>query len=102
MRCLQLLGPLHWSGCPEGSRQRNRGQTTIPYRVLAAALPINVSFPLPPSSALSPLSRIKPADRLDAEQVQPLGPVLDRAIDEEKKRLIQETLDDVSARTQGS
>ncbi|MGQ0600242.1 MAG: hypothetical protein ACT4QE_00940 [Anaerolineales bacterium] len=37
MRCLELLGPLHWGDFPERNLHRNWGQTTIPYRALAAA-----------------------------------------------------------------
>jgi hypothetical protein len=37
MRYLELLGPLHWGDFPERNLHRNWGQTTIPYRALAAA-----------------------------------------------------------------
>ncbi len=37
MRCLDLLGPLHWADFPERNLERDWGQTTIPYAALAAA-----------------------------------------------------------------
>jgi hypothetical protein len=37
MRCLELLGPLHWSHFPERNLQRNWGQPTIPFSTVAAA-----------------------------------------------------------------
>lgn len=37
MRCLELLGPLHWADFPERNLERDWGQTTIPYAALAAA-----------------------------------------------------------------
>ncbi len=37
LRCLSLLGPLHWCDFPERNLQRNWGQPTIPFSTLVAA-----------------------------------------------------------------
>jgi hypothetical protein len=37
MRCLELLGPLHWANFPERNLERDWGRVTIPYTALAAA-----------------------------------------------------------------
>ena len=47
MRCLELLGPLHWDTFPERDLQRNWGQATIPYAALAAAELIKLNEAIP-------------------------------------------------------
>lgn len=37
MRCLELLGPLHWADFPERNLERDWGRRTVPYAALAAA-----------------------------------------------------------------